>query len=110
MNKDVLADAARSAGLRVPRSVTIREPVELEQARGLRFPCICKPLYASQWRRAGIWEAVGRQKARRVETFDELAAYYRDFSDLDPLITVQEWVEGGEENLLIFGSYCCGRS
>ena len=28
------------------------------------------------------------------------------FSDLDPLVTVQEWVEGGEENLLVFGSYC----
>lgn len=106
MNKDVLADAARTAGLRVPRSVTVREPMELEQARDLRFPCICKPLYASQWRRAGIWEAVGRQKARRVETFDELAEYYRGFANLDPLITVQEWVEGGEENLLVFGSYC----
>ena len=106
MNKDVLADAARSAGLRVPRSVTVREPTELEKARDLRFPCICKPLYASQWRRARIWEAVGRQKARRVETFEELAGYYRGFSDLDPLVSVQEWVEGGEENLLVFGSYC----
>jgi D-aspartate ligase len=106
MNKDVLADAARSAGLRVPRSVTVREAFQLQQARELRFPCICKPLYASQWRRAGVWEAVGRQKARRVETYDELVAYYRAFSHLDPLVTVQEWVEGGEQNLLIFGSYC----
>ena len=106
MNKDALADAARSAGLRVPQSVTVRKPLELEQARDLRFPGICKPLYASQWRRARIWEAVGRQKARRVESFEELAGYYRGFSDLDPLITVQEWVEGGEENLLVFGSYC----
>jgi predicted ATP-grasp superfamily ATP-dependent carboligase len=106
MNKDVLADAARRAGLRVPRSVTVREPLQLQLARELRFPCICKPLYASQWRRAGVWEAVGRQKARRVETYDELVAYYRVFSHLDPLVTVQEWVEGGEENLLVFGSYC----
>jgi predicted ATP-grasp superfamily ATP-dependent carboligase len=106
MNKDVLAITAREAGLRVPRSVTVREQRELDQTRELRYPCICKPLYASQWRQAGIWDAVGRQKARRVENFDDLAAYYGGFSHLDPLITVQEWVEGGEENWLVFGSYC----
>jgi predicted ATP-grasp superfamily ATP-dependent carboligase len=76
----------------------------LTLARSLRFPCICKPLYASQWRRVGIWEAVGRQKAMRVECFDELSSFYGKFAHLDPLVSVQEWIEGGEENLLIFGS------
>jgi D-aspartate ligase len=105
MNKDVLAAAAREAGICVPAGVTIRHPSELDSARTLRFPCICKPLYASQWRRAGLWEAVGRQKALRVESYAELEAFYRTFADLDPLVTVHEWIEGGEESLQIFGSY-----
>jgi len=106
MNKDVMAAAARGAGLSVPSGVTVRDPADLHAARALRFPCVCKPLYASQWRRADIWEAVGRQKAARVESFAQLEAYYRAFSHLDPVVTVQEWIEGGEHNLQIFGSYC----
>lgn len=105
MNKDVLASVAREAGISVPDGVTVRLPGELEAARALRFPCICKPLYASQWRRTGVWEAVGRQKALRVESFADLEAFYRAFSHLDPLVTIQEWIEGGEECLQIFGSY-----
>lgn len=106
MNKDVLNSIARDAELNVPRSVTIVSQNELEEARRLRFPCICKPLYASQWRKAGVWEAVGRQKALRVDSFDELADFYVGFSYLDPLVSVQEWIEGGEDNLQAFGSYC----
>lgn len=106
MNKDAMATAARSAGLSIPSGVTIRDPARLHEARALRFPCVCKPLYASQWRRADIWEAVGRQKAAKVESFGQLEAYYRAFSHLDPVVSVQEWIEGGEHNLQIFGSYC----
>lgn len=106
MNKDTLASAAAEVGLSVPRAVTVSLPAELERASSLRFPCICKPIYASQWRKPGIWEAVGRQKALRVESFDHLRTFYGGFSPLDPLVIVQEWIEGGEGNLQIFGSYC----
>ena len=106
MNKAALAPIARQVGLHVPEAVTITKPEELYRARSLRFPCICKPVYASQWRRTGLWEAVGRQKALRVETYEELATFYAGFAELDPLVTVQQWVEGGEESLQIFGSYC----
>jgi len=106
MNKEALAHAARRAGLNVPATITVHRPSELEAARSLRFPCVCKPVYASQWRQAGIWESVGRQKALRVESFGALVAFYERFSHLDPLITVQEWVSGGDSSLLIFGSHC----
>lgn len=106
MNKDTLASVATEVGLNVPRAVTVSRPAELERASSLRFPCICKPVYASQWRKPDIWEAVGRQKALRVASFEELGAFYAGFSELDPLIVVQEWVEGGEKNLQVFGSYC----
>ena len=106
MNKEALAHAARRAGLNVPATITVHRPSELEAARSLRFPCVCKPVYASQWRQAGIWESVGRQKALRVESFEVLEDFYERFSHLDPLISVQEWVSGGDSSLMIFGSHC----
>lgn len=109
MNKESLAEIAGSLGLAVPNAVTIRDPGELPLARDLRFPCVCKPLYASQWRRAGVWDAVGRQKALRVDDYSALQGFYRGFAHLDPVVTVQEWVEGGEDALQIFGSYCNDR-
>ena len=106
MNKEVLAHTARRAGLNVPATIIVHRPSELESARSLRFPCVCKPVYASQWRQAGIWESVGRQKALRVESYGALEAFYEGFAHLDPLITVQEWISGGDSSLLIFGSHC----
>jgi predicted ATP-grasp superfamily ATP-dependent carboligase len=110
LNKSALSAAAAAAGVRVPESVTVLSAADVVSAKSLQFPCICKPVYASQWRQPGIWEAVGRQKARRVETFEDLQEFYRSFSHLDARITVQEWVDGAEENLLIFGAYCNERS
>jgi predicted ATP-grasp superfamily ATP-dependent carboligase len=106
MNKDALAATAREAGIDVPRGVTVREVEQIKLVQTLRFPCICKPVYSSQWRRPGVWEAVGRQKAKCVFSFEELVAFYAGFSALDPVIQVQEWIPGGERQLQIFGSYC----
>jgi D-aspartate ligase len=104
MNKDLLREAALNVGLAVPESVIIELPDQITRARNLCFPCVCKPVYASQWRRDGIWEAVGRQKAVRVDTYADLVCLYSRFCRLDPRIIVQEWIPGGEESLQIFGS------
>lgn len=106
MNKDRLVEIAQSVGIRSPRAVVLEQAAEAERVRGLRFPCICKPVYARHWRKPGIWEAVGRQKAVKVETFDEFRALYDRVGPLEPQMLVQEWVPGGEEQLQIFGSYC----
>jgi D-aspartate ligase len=108
MNKDALAAVASTVGVQTPRTITVDRADGITAAASLRFPCICKPVYASQWRKPGIWEAVGRQKAMRVESFNELESFYSNFMRLDPLVCVQEWIEGEEEDLLIFGSYCSG--
>ncbi len=106
MNKETLSAIAREAAIDVPRGVTVRKVDQIDLVQTLRFPCICKPVYASQWRRPGVWEAVGRQKARCVSSFDELVVFYGGFSALDPVVHVQEWIPGGERQLQIFGSYC----
>jgi len=106
MNKEALNAVARRVGISVADGVTIRKAEELAQAKELRFPCICKPLYASQWRQDGIWDAVGRQKALKLESYSALEAFYSGFSQLDPLVAVQEWIDGDEGHLQIFGSVC----
>jgi predicted ATP-grasp superfamily ATP-dependent carboligase len=106
LNKDAVAGIAVEAGLSVPDSVTIERAQDLPRARALRFPCVCKPVFGSQWRKPGIWDAVGRQKAVRLASFEELKDFYAKFSHIDPLVGVHEWVDGGETNLQMFGSYC----
>lgn len=106
MNKEELGAIARQLGICVPRSITVRKPEEVDRAEALSFPCICKPLYASQWRKKGLWEAVGRQKALKLDSYSDLQAFYSRFSNLDPLVVVQEWIEGSEQDLQIFGSVC----
>jgi len=109
MNKELLGAVARRVGIEVPNGVTVRKAEEIGQAKVLRFPCICKPLYASQWRKDGLWEAVGRQKALKLESYSALESFYRGFSHLDPVVAVQEWIEGDEKDLQIFGSVCNAR-
>lgn len=106
MNKDRLLSAAESIGIAVPKGVSLTDPSEMDRARALRYPCVCKPVYARQWRKPGVWEAVGRQKAIMVRSFNEFADLYHRISALEPQVTVQEWIPGSEEDLLIFGSYC----
>jgi predicted ATP-grasp superfamily ATP-dependent carboligase len=106
LNKDRLFETARSIGVAVPESVTLHASSERGMARKLSYPCICKPVYASQWRKPVIWDAVGRQKAVSVPTYDDFIAFYDRICRLDPLVTLQQWIPGGEEDLLIYGSYC----
>lgn len=109
LDKDKTFEYAARCGISRPLSVTVRSPAELEAAReSLRFPCIIKPLMASHWRKPGIWEAVGKQKAVKIESWEELRRFYARVSPVEPVATVQEWIPGGEENLVVFGSYCRG--
>lgn len=108
MNKNRLAEAARSVGIAVPAGITLHVPDDSARARALQFPCVVKPVYASQWRKPGIWEAVGQRKAVFVHSYMEFEQLYARFCHLDPLASLQEWIPGGEDALQIFGS-CCGR-
>jgi predicted ATP-grasp superfamily ATP-dependent carboligase len=49
---------------------------------------------------------VGRQKVRRVDSSQELEAFYSSFSHLDRLVSVLVWVVGGDTSLQIVGSFC----
>jgi predicted ATP-grasp superfamily ATP-dependent carboligase len=107
MNKDMCFDVARSCGLALPTSRTIANAAELESAvRQIGFPAILKPLYARQWRRPVIRDLVGKQKALLFESSEDLIAAYERIREHEPVATIQQYIPGPEENLVVFGSYC----
>jgi predicted ATP-grasp superfamily ATP-dependent carboligase len=107
MNKDRCFEAARDCGIALPRSCTVGSRAEvLQLRREFSMPVIVKPLYAKQWRKPGIWDVVGREKAVQIDAWDSLVSFYDRIEPLDPVMTIQEYVPGPESNLLIFGSYC----
>ena len=107
MNKDRCFAMASECGIKVPRSHTVRSDADIDDLRRqLSLPVVVKPLYARQWRKPGIWDAVGREKALQFDDWESLERFYRRVSTLDPLVTVQEYVPGPESNLVIYGSYC----
>lgn len=107
MNKDACFEVAARCGIALPRTYTVRNALDL-QALGdrLTFPVIVKPLYAREWRRPGVWERVGRQKAAMLDDFAALVRFYARIEPVAPVATVQEYIPGGDEQLLVFGSYC----
>ena len=106
-NKDKCLALAAEHGIPVPRSHTVGSLEDFEAIPGgLTFPVIVKPLYARHWRRPGIWETVGHQKAAMIETLEELSRFYRAIASTAPLASIQEYIPGPDSNLRIFGSYC----
>ena len=106
-NKDKCLALAASAGIPVPASYTVRNSHELRLIAGsLTYPVIVKPLYARDWRRPGVWETVGHQKAAIIGSNDELSSFYASIETTSPDVSVQEYIPGPDSNLVIFGSYC----
>src|SRR5690606_11435812 len=106
MNKSRLSGVSREIGIDVPDEVVLTTEADIGELERLRHPVICKPLYARHWRRAEVWSVVGRRKAVRSRTLADTRQFYKRVSPHEPRMLVQEWVPGGERNLLIFGSYC----
>ena len=96
--------AACAAGVPSPQSWLVESEEDLPSvAREVTYPCVVKPLIASHWRKPGNWDLVGRRKAIRVSSPDELAAEYRTVSQADPQCLVQELIPGGDESLVMVG-------
>lgn len=107
MNKDACFEVAARCGITLPRTFTVRDSAALRELEGrLTFPVIVKPLYAREWRRPGVWERVGQQKAAMIGDFGSLLRFYAAIEEVAPVANVQEYIPGGDEQLLVFGSYC----
>lgn len=91
MDKAVFDAHATARGLRVPRSVVVREPADLDRAlEQLTFPCVVKPPLSA----APRWERASALKAYRLASPDELRAAHPRLAPLADALLVQEWVPG----------------
>jgi D-aspartate ligase len=106
LNKASFYGVAEELALAYPTTAWISSHADLERAAGkLMFPVIVKPVYSTQWRRKELWDLVGRQKAAVIDDYDGLRQFYARIEHVDPLIHVQEFIPGGDDNLVVFGSY-----
>jgi predicted ATP-grasp superfamily ATP-dependent carboligase len=106
LNKAQLYQIAQELSIPIPRTEWINSSAELETVKSsLVFPAIVKPIYASQWRKNGVWEHVGRRKAVVVHNYEELCKFYTHLERVDPILHVQEFIPGLDRNLFVFGSY-----
>lgn len=106
MEKSMLAALAESVGIGAPRTWHVNSEAEILTRRSeLIFPALLKPVFADQWRRPAVWDALGRRKAIRVERLEELLEAYRRSARYVAEALVQEWVPGGEDQFFILGAY-----
>lgn len=107
VDKTALARIAEENELYCPQSFEIDNRDGLSALAGkLEFPCLIKPVVATDWRKTGIRDVVEKRKAIKTDTFDELVRCYETVEPYQPKACIQEYIEGPESNLVIFGSYC----
>lgn len=110
IEKSRLVAVAGRLGIAVPEEIRVSRWEELAAAwRRIGGPCIVKPAVASQWRAGEMLQAVRGQKVVQCASLAELEQFYRRIVRLDPVVLVQEFIPGSDEDLLIFGSYVNAR-
>jgi len=111
LDKQALYALAQPLGVPCPRSFWIRGLQQLQAVVSeIPMPCIAKPVSASDWRKPGIWEAVGRRKAVIFTDRGDLLSFYAVIHEFEPALCVQEFIAGDDTELAIFGAYFNART
>lgn len=106
LDKGKLVEAAREAGVPVPKTLVVHNVSDLERIPSeVGFPCVVKPVSSYMWRGEGNWEAVGCRKAFRANTGNELREEYDRVAHVNPEVLVQEWIPGSTQDIAIMGGY-----
>lgn len=101
LDKLAFSQHASERGLPIPRTALLRDRREAEQvAKTLAYPCVMKPPV-----KTASWEAHADSKVYKVASPAELLAVYDRVSGWTELLLVQEWIEGGEEELYSCNCY-----
>ena len=106
MDKERFSEHAEQRGLPVPRSRRAASRAEAETAATeLRYPVVLKPrLKTAEWLRNA------RAKAFKAQSPDDLMATYDRYARYTDGVLVQEWIEGGEDQLYSVNCYYDGSS
>lgn len=98
---------AERHGFPIPRAVRVTRSGGLEAARGLKFPCVMKPV------KRDLGYIARFAKAYRVQSASEVERLWRDMREVIDEVIVQEWIAGGDANVyfcLQYRSALQGRS
>lgn len=97
---------ASKAGIDTPRCWVAQNAEELRHvAAAVIYPCVMKPLSSHLWRQHDNWERVGARKAVRIDSSEALLGEYRQISQADPRVLIQEMIEGGDDQLYVAACY-----
>ena len=106
MNKHRLAEETRAAGVPTPLTVRLRSRDDARDAASrFAYPVVAKAVYAQDWRKPGIAEAVNRRKALKIASADELTRFFERVEPHHPDLLVQEWIEGPDDQCVVLGAY-----
>ncbi len=101
MDKASFHQFAESHGFRVPHTCVVRTREEaLEAAQSIEYPCLLKPTLKTD-----RWERKIKSKVFKLTSAAELLRTYELCRVASPVMTVQTWVEGPDENLFTWHGY-----
>ena len=106
LNKQALFAVASSVGIHCPRSFEVSDSSTLEAAlAAIAMPVVAKPLFSRDWRRPDVRRIVRKNKAFVFESAGQVTALYEGLRGIAPQMILQEFIPGGDDQLVVFGSY-----
>lgn len=101
MDKTRFVERATVEGWAIPTTRVLRSRSDAEQAAAdLPFPAVLKPSLKTP-----RWLAATKAKAYRLADGAELLDRYDETSGWADLLLAQEWIDGGEDQLISFNGY-----
>lgn len=108
LDKQLFCELIDGFDLPAPRSVTLSSVAELREkpVSRLTYPCIVKPSFKQAWWNTEFGNQVGDyQKAIKCETYGILKEKYEQIAKVNPHVVVQEFIEGGEDEIYSVNMY-----
>jgi predicted ATP-grasp superfamily ATP-dependent carboligase len=105
MDKLELANVAGALGIPTPRTFLCSTADEFRAAlKEMPLPVIVKPRFAYEWRRRGVWERVGAQKAFIAQSLEDLRSLYERLAVPTQQVLLQSYIRGVDSDIVVF---CC---
>jgi predicted ATP-grasp superfamily ATP-dependent carboligase len=100
LQKSLTYEVARAAGVATPHTAVLRSLAHAEQeARKVSFPCLVKPVTGHQYSR------VFHRKMVLARCPEELIAAYREATDADCAVMLQEFIPGEDAMGVNYNAY-----
>jgi predicted ATP-grasp superfamily ATP-dependent carboligase len=106
MNKAELARRAMECNVPVPATHLCRGAADVcEAGAAVGYPCVIKPVYSFLWHQGDAWNLVGKNKAIKVCSPEELESGYQRVSRVTQEVLVQEFIPGPDHQIFVAGLY-----